>query len=105
MASDSGVQSECTNVLNNLEKYQCWGDTSSDDCSIKSTAIAILALKTVGQNVDLPLQWLLNQKQLSTGITWYLEIDSLKAFSKCSGYISLFNILIFFIYIFLAILL
>ncbi len=76
MAYDSKVQSECKDLLKRKSNGDCWGLSDSTSCNIKSTALAIIALKTINENVDDPVNWLLSKKQLKTGLTWFLEIDS-----------------------------
>lgn len=76
MAHDSGIQSDCRASLEKKKKNNCWGVEKDSNCDIKSTAIATLALKTIGKNVDSYVAWLLKRKELTTGLTWFLEIDS-----------------------------
>jgi hypothetical protein len=77
MAHDSGINSDCKSSLEKKKKNNCWGvETDSDSCSIKSTAIAILALKTIGANVDNSIKWLASKKELNEDLIWFLEIDT-----------------------------
>lgn len=76
IADDSKLQSNCKQSLKDKEQTNCWSDTSSGSCNLKSTAISTLALKTVGENVDDEIGWLLAKRKTATGLTWYLEIDS-----------------------------
>ncbi|MFA5258518.1 MAG: hypothetical protein WC979_04265 [Candidatus Pacearchaeota archaeon] len=76
MAYDSKVQSECKNLLKGKINGDCWGTTASTSCDIKSTALGILALLNINEDVDDQINWLLSKRQLKTGLTWYLEIDS-----------------------------
>ncbi len=75
MAYDSGIQSDCKSKLLDKEKSNCWGD---DDCDIKSTALAIIALNNINENVDNEIKWLLNddRKKVAKGLEWYLQIDT-----------------------------
>lgn len=77
MSYDSKIQSNCKNSLYNLKKTNCWSETSSGSCSIKATAQAVIALKTIGENVNDAVNWLLARKKPASGFTWFLEIDSL----------------------------
>lgn len=83
-AYDSSIQGPCITSLNNKKKTDCWPDsTNSAVCTIKSTAIAILALKYTNSNVDDSIAWLKTKKKLATDLTWFLEIDSINA-TTCS---------------------
>ena len=81
MAYDSSIQSDCIDELEGKEKNDCWGKTGSDTCNLKSTAQAILALDYVGENIDDPLDWLLEKKELAEELDWFLEIDANEATS------------------------
>ncbi len=72
----SSLQSDCKSTLNGLKKNNCWGETDTGTCNIKSTALATLALKQIEENVDDQVSYLLDKKISGTGLTWYLEIDS-----------------------------
>lgn len=77
MSHDSGILSKCKSLLDSKKKDNCWPDTSSSStCSIKSTAIAVLALKYTNSNFDSSVDWILSKKKLASDLTWYLEIDS-----------------------------
>jgi hypothetical protein len=73
---DSGLQSDCKNLLKGMMADGCWGESDGSVCNIKSTALATLALNNIGEDVDNNIRWLLQQKIAKTGLTWYLEIDS-----------------------------
>lgn len=75
-AYDSSIQSSCISVLNNLKKTNCWSDSDTGACNIKSTAFAVLALQYAGKDVDKEINYLLENKKIDTGLTWYLQIDS-----------------------------
>jgi len=81
MGYDSAIQSDCKSALEDKQGNDCWGKTDSDSCNVKSTAQAILALNYVGENIDAPLDWLLNKKRLTKNLNWYLEIDANEATS------------------------
>lgn len=73
---DSSIQSSCLSTLNDLKKDNCWPDSDTGTCNIKSTALAALALQHIGKNIDKEVNYLLGNKKIETGLTWYLEIDS-----------------------------
>ena len=75
-AYDSSVQSSCISTLNNLKKDNCWGESDTGVCNIKSTALATLALQYINEDIDDQITYLLENKKINTGLTWYLEIDS-----------------------------
>jgi hypothetical protein len=80
MSSDSKIQSNCKNVLNSNKNDNCFADvSSSDSCTIKSTALAIIALRNVGEKANSAVDWLIDRKKATTDLTWYLEIDSLNS--------------------------
>ncbi|MDP3027736.1 MAG: hypothetical protein Q8N63_08590, partial [Nanoarchaeota archaeon] len=81
IAYNSGLQGDCKKALEDKEKENCWGKTSSDSCDIKSTSQAILALNHIGKNVDDYIKWLEDKKKQTTGLTWFLEIDANEATS------------------------
>ena len=92
MAHDSSIQGDCKTLLNNKKKTDCWPDTTNSGiCTIKSTAIASLALKYVNSDVDDSIAWLKSKKRLATELTWYLEIDAINA-TQCSINGQSFNI-------------
>ena len=73
---NANLQSVCTSSLLQKASDNCWGETEGSLCTIKSTALAILALDHVGKDVGANVEWLLSKKIQQTGLTWYLEIDS-----------------------------
>ena len=73
---DSSILSSCKSTLDTLKKNVCWSDTDTGNCNIKSTALATLALQYVGEDIDDQVEYLLENKKLDTGLTWFLEIDS-----------------------------
>lgn len=76
MSYDSKYLSKCKSALLDHKKDNCFGESSTSACDIKSTAIAIIALKRINENVDSYVQWLEDHKKLVTSLNWYLEIDS-----------------------------
>ncbi len=81
IAYDSSLQGDCKKALEDKEKDNCWGKTSSDSCDLKSTSQAILALNYIGGNVDDYVSWIESKKKQTTGLTWFLEIDANEATS------------------------
>lgn len=73
---NTNLQSACVSALKQKVNDACWGETEGASCNIKSTALAILALDHVGENVEAHSNWLLSKQMQQTGLTWYLEIDS-----------------------------
>jgi len=77
MSHESSIKSECRDSLEDKEKSEnCWGETTSSSCDLKSTSLAILALNHAGANVDDNIDWLLTKKKQSAGLIWFLEIDA-----------------------------
>lgn len=84
MAHDSSIQSDCKSSIDSKKKTDnCWGKTATDACSVKSTALAALALKNTGSNVDKSIKWLLDQRRLTDDLIWYLQVDT-DGESNCS---------------------
>ena len=79
MAYDSGVQGQCESSLNAKKNTDCWGQSLNSACEIKSTALAIFALNSIGKENEDSIKWLLNKRQSKTGLTWFLEIDSINS--------------------------
>lgn len=73
MASPNNTQA-CVTKLETYKKTNCFGYGSS--CTIKETALAILALNHVGKTTTTYTDWLKNQTKISTDIIWQLEQDS-----------------------------
>ena len=83
---DSNLQSKCVQLLNDKKNGDCFSSTDSGSCNVKSTAIAMLALNNVRQNVDSRLTWLSSKRKSDTGLKWYLEIDAInKTQCKVNG--------------------
>ncbi len=75
-AYNPGIQAKCKAALNVNKQTNCWAETKTGSCDIKSTALAILSLDYIGTNVDNEVNWLLSKRMTTTGLTWFLEIDS-----------------------------
>lgn len=74
LASTSATQ-KCYEKLKDFERSgNCFGSTTS--CSVRDTALAILALNHVGQSTKVYESWLMNQTITATDLIWYLEQDS-----------------------------
>lgn len=76
MNEKSGIRGECKSLLRDMERDDCWGDTKSSSCNLKSTAIAVLALNHAGVNVGEEADWLLAYRKRAPGLKWFLEIDA-----------------------------
>jgi len=83
IAYDSSLQSDCKSSLSEKKKDNCWGETDTSPCNIKSTALAILALNHIDEDVEDSKNWLLSKRKSDTGLIWYLEIDSINE-TKCT---------------------
>lgn len=97
------IQSKTCNGLSTQEKIfslasvgkckpELYNDSFNDTCWPKGkctpemTAKAVVALKSVGANVDKPVKWLQSQKDVSPDLNWYLEVDSNRPVSCTVGY-------------------
>lgn len=60
-------------LLGDSDSNECWPE---DDCSVKTTAQAILALKSTGTNTRDAEDWLMEQIADYSDIDWFLQIDS-----------------------------
>lgn len=83
MAHDTKVQGDCKSSLLAKKNTNCWGESQNNACDIKPTAIAILSLSSIDENIDESVKWLLSKKQSRTGLTWFLEIDA-NNITECS---------------------
>jgi len=81
-AYDYSIQTDCKSELESKKQDNCWGTTESASCDLKSTALAVLALRYIGKDVDDYVDWLKSKTKTKTGLTWYLEIDTYNE-SKC----------------------
>jgi len=70
-------------LLNDAYNEICW---PKEGCTAEMTSKAILALDKVGVNVDKPVKWLQEQKEVTPDLDWYLEVDSDSALSCSAGY-------------------
>ncbi len=95
MAGDSEIRGACKTSLLDKEREDCWGDSEGSSCSLKSTALSILALNHAGSNVKDEADWLLAYRKRAPGLEWFLEIDTNNA-SRCTvgyeGNVQAFNI-------------
>jgi len=74
---NSAVLTECRDVLKSRKTNQnCFGASSSSACNIRDTALAIIALNSLGENTDAYEKWLLTQNKTSQDLVWFLEQDS-----------------------------
>ena len=48
---NSGLQSDCKSLLMSKKKDDCWPETVTGSCNIKSTAIAVLALENIQEKL------------------------------------------------------
>jgi len=76
MAHESSIQSDCKSSLQDKEKSDCWGETETSSCNIKSTALAVLALNHIGVNIDDSIDWLIEKRKIAEDLDWFLEIDA-----------------------------
>jgi len=75
-AYDSGIQTGCKDSLMDKLQANCWSETDAGACTIKSTALAILALEHIGEDTEDYVTWLLDKRLSNTGLVWYMQIDS-----------------------------
>ena len=81
----SGLSSE-ERVFSLLAIGECKNEVKDDSklmSDVKFTAQAVLALKNSGSSVSEEKSWLISQNRTSTGLNWFLEIESPEA-TKCS---------------------
>jgi len=79
MAYDSSVKSDCKSSVNSKKSGDCWGATDSSSCDLKSTALAVIGLNHINANIDDYTDWLLDKRELTTDLDWFLEIDANEA--------------------------
>lgn len=73
MGYDSSVQGNCASALTSKESdAKCWPKSS---CTVKDTALSVLALEYVGQSASDSEKWLLDHTG-NSDLSWYLEIDA-----------------------------
>ena len=49
-------------MLNQKKKTNCWGETDTSPCDVKSTALATIALGYIQENTDDSVNYLLEKK-------------------------------------------
>jgi hypothetical protein len=76
IAYDSSQQNTCKTTLNQKKKTNCWGETDTSPCDVKSTALATIALSYIQENTDDSVNYLLEKRFSETGLIWFLQIDS-----------------------------
>ena len=67
-------------LVQDSDAEKCWPD---DDCTIKSTALAVLALNEVGHPTEKAEKWLMDQTDNPSDVEWYLQIENSEE-TKCS---------------------
>lgn len=73
--ASTSVSDKCLVKLKDKKtSSNCWGEAGK--CSVKDTAMAILALNHAGEKTDLSESWLLSKNLTSTDLIWYLQEDS-----------------------------
>lgn len=85
LSYDSAILTDGKEALIKKSKNsQCWPSSS---CDVKSTALAVLAINSLGENTDEATDWIMGRKSTYTtsGIKWLLQIDSESA-TNCTIY-------------------
>jgi hypothetical protein len=82
--ASTNVTSQCVSKLKTYDKGNCFGSTSQ--CSIRDTALAILALSHVNEGTTKYTDWLKTQTTVATDLIWYLEQDSNSATTCNANY-------------------
>ena len=72
-----------TELISDSSGNQCW---PSSDCSIKTTAQAILALSQTGSDTSRAENWLSSQNMTFTNIDWLLQVDTTNSTSCTATY-------------------
>ena len=76
---DSGIQGELRSALADVSyENRCW---PSDDCSIKETALASIALEHINQPTNIIESWLIEKADEPSELSWFLQIDTNEATS------------------------
>lgn len=71
---DSTIQGELRTALaSSSNDNRCW---PSDNCKLKSTALALISLKNINQATNLVENWLLEKTTKPSDLNWYLQIDT-----------------------------
>jgi hypothetical protein len=80
LSHDRDIKEECAEsiIASSSNDGECW---PSNNCNIKTTAQAILALSEAGEDTSKAEDWLLSRNSTSSDLTWFLEIDSNSATS------------------------
>ncbi len=74
MSYDSSTQTKIKNELMvRQDSSKCWPKGA---CTIRDTAIALLALDSIGKDTKDIQNWLTNQTMSPTDLTWFLQIDT-----------------------------
>lgn len=75
-----GSYKDCKSSLLALAKEednkQCW---PKDNCKVKTTSMALLALEKTNADTTKVKNWLLNQTKIASDLQWYLQIESSSA--------------------------
>ena len=73
---DSNLQSDCKSALNSKRSGVCWGSTGAAACNVRNTAISVLSLNKIEEDVTNALDWLKGKTQQENELTWFLQIDA-----------------------------
>lgn len=65
-------------LLGEAQNNECWG---LNDCTLKETSQAILALLEAGSNTDDYVNWILANNRTAQGIDWLIQLESAGATS------------------------
>jgi hypothetical protein len=78
LSYESSIQGKCLSSLESGKQTKdCWSSKKSDSaCTLKNTALAILAMQRINQDTEDAEAWLANQTMNPSELSWYLEIDS-----------------------------
>jgi hypothetical protein len=71
---NSGMQGNLRSQLSDMSlENRCW---PSDDCSVKETSLALIALEHIGQSTNLLENWIIEETTEPNDLVWYLQIDT-----------------------------
>lgn len=74
LSYDDNMQRDCKDALiANSNNEVCW---PSGNCNLKDTALSVLALDYVREDVSQPANWLISKNKTPTDLIWYLQIDT-----------------------------
>lgn len=73
LASSDNSDACLAKLIDKRKAENCWGDNS---CTVKDTAMAIIALDHAGEDTNLAEEWLLTKNMTSSDLIWYLQQDS-----------------------------